>query len=638
MTLRQTESHTHLHEPFVVDTTYSAQARLHPLHLRQVRLQDRFWEPRRQINRNITLPSQYQQCVQTGRLDNFRRAAGQIEGPFQGRFFNDSDVYKWVEAAAWTLAAEKDEKLEALVDEVIGLIAAAQGEDGYLNTYFTFENADKRWTDLQVMHELYCAGHLIQAAVAHHRATGKTTLLDVATRFADSIDSVFGPGKRPGTCGHPEIEMALVELARDTGEERYLKLAQFFIDNRGQQPPIISGKPYYQDHAPFRQQDEVVGHAVRALYLYAGATDAYTETGEQALLHAINALWADLQQHKVYVTGGVGSRYDGEAVGESYELPNDQAYTETCAAIAHIMWAWRLLLLTGNALYADAMELTLYNGMLAGISLDGESYFYQNPLADRGRHRRQPWFGTACCPPNVARLLASLPGYIYTTSDAGLWVHLYTSSEANVRLPQGSVLKCKQTSNYPWDGKIKLSIEPEQASATFGLNLRIPAWAHGATVSVNGETLAPPIQPGSYCRIERTWQPGDQVELVLPLVMRAVTSHPHISNNNGRIALLRGPLVYCVEQADHEADVWDLYLPKDFQWSEHCTENLLGGVVTAQTSAFARTDTGWQQQLYRAYGEEQPTYAPATLTAIPYYAWANREAGPMQVWLPIKPE
>ncbi|GHO47899.1 glycoside hydrolase family 127 protein [Ktedonospora formicarum] len=633
-----TLQHTRTHEPFIVDTTSSKLASLRPLHLRQVRLQDAFWEPRRQVNREITLPSQYQQCVTTGRLDNFKRAAGQIQGPFQGMFYNDSDVYKWVEAVAWTLAAEKDERLEAEVDEVIGLIAAAQGEDGYLNTYFTFENADQRWSNLRDMHELYCAGHLFQAAVAHHRATGKTTLLDVATRFADYIDSVFGTGERAGTCGHPEIEMALVELSRETGEERYLALAQRFIDNRGLEPPVVGGSTYHQDHAPFRQQNEVVGHAVRALYLYSGATDAYTQTGEQALLDAVNSLWSDLQEHKVYITGGVGSRYEGEAFGEPYELPNDRAYTETCASIAHIMWAWRLLLLTGESTYADALELALYNGMLSGISQDGESYFYQNPLADRGKHRRQPWFGTACCPPNIARLLASLPGYLYTTSENTLWAHLYASSEANVHLPQGGALTVRQSSNYPWDGKIEFSIEPETGQTTFELNLRIPAWAEGATVNVNGEALTAPVRPGSYYHIERDWRAGDRVELVLPLAMRAVTSHPHVSNNNGRVALLRGPLLYCVEQADHQADVWDITLPRQFEWSEHFDANLLGGVVTAQTQALAHTDQGWQGQLYRPYGQEQPTYTPTQLTAIPYYAWANREPGPMQVWLPIKPE
>lgn len=618
----------------VVDTARSPFARLRPISLTDVSLADAFWEPRRRVNHTTTLPTQYRQLEETGRLANFQRVVARTGAPFQGRFFNDSDVYKWLEAAAWVLATEDDAALRARVDETIALVAAAQDADGYLDTYFTFERAGERWTDLAVKHELYCAGHLIQAAVAHHRATGARSLLDVALRFADHIDGVFGPGKRQGACGHPEIEMALVELARETGDERYLRLAGFFIDQHGQRPPTISGQSYCQDHAPFRQQREVVGHAVRALYLYSGAADVYAETGEHALWEAIDGLWRDLQGSKVYVSGGVGARYRDEAVGDAYELPNRRAYTETCAAIAHVMWAWRLLLITGESAYADAMETALYNGMLSGISLDGQVYFYQNPLADRGGHRRQPWFGTACCPPNVARLLASLPGYMYATSPEGLWVHLYATSTVTTALPAGGAVTVAQRTEYPWDGAVELKVQPA-APETFSLFLRIPAWADGAALTVNGEGATGAV-PGQYAEIRRRWADGDVVRLTLPMEARLLASHPYVTNNRDRVALLRGPLLYCAEAADHPGiDVWDLVLPARPRWQTTWEPDLLGGVVTLRAEALARADGGAGGPLYRPYDASRPAYTPATLTSIPYYAWANRDPGPMQAWLPI---
>jgi len=619
----------------VVDTRHSPFCRLRPLSLSAVRLTDTFWEPRRQINCTRTLPSQYQQCAETGRLDNFRRAAGLSHGAFQGRFFNDSDVYKWLEAAAWTLATVPDTRLQALVDEAIALIAAAQDTDGYLNTYFTGERIPERWTNLAVMHEFYCAGHLIQAAVAHHRATGSRALLDVAIRFADHIDGVFGAGKRAGAPGHPEIEMALVELARDTGERRYLHLAQFFIAQRGQQPAVSCGREYCQDHEPFRDQRAVVGHAVRALYLYAGATDLYAETGDGAVWDSVTALWRDLQERKVYVTGGAGARYEGEAFGDAYELPNRRAYTETCAAIAHVMWAWRMLLVTGEARFADALETTLYNGVLSGLSLDGETYFYQNPLADRGGHRRQPWFGTACCPPNIARLLAALPGYVYTTSDEGLWVHLYATGTATATLVEVGAVTLRQRTDYPWDGAIALTVELAEA-ALFSLFLRVPSWAEGAGVTVNDEVIGEPVQPGHYVEIRRRWARGDVVRLALPLPVRLVSSHPYVINNRDRVALLRGPLVYCLEAADHPGvDPWDLVLPTDAAWRVEREPDLLGGITVLRTDAFMRVDNGWEGRLYRPFDMRSPAPMRVPLTAIPYYAWANRAAGPMLVWLPL---
>jgi len=624
------------HAAVVVDTRQSPFVRLRPLSLDAVTIDDTFWAPRRRVNHAVTLPEQYAQLEQTGRLHNLRRAAGQEQGAFEGRFFNDSDVYKWLEAAAWVLATERDERLQAQVDDLIALIAAAQDADGYLDTYFTFARVPERWTDLAVMHELYCAGHLIQAAVAHHRALGRRDLLDVAVRLADHIVATFNPMGRQGADGHPEIEMALVELSRDTGDERYRHQAQFFVDQRGQHPPTISGKEYHQDHAPVRAQHEVVGHAVRALYLYAGMTDLYAETGEQALWEALDTLWRNLQGRKIYITGGAGARHEGEAFGDDYELPNRRAYAETCAAIAHVMWAWRLLLVTGEACYGDALETALYNGVLSGISLDGETYFYENPLADRGNHRRQPWFGTACCPPNVARLLASLPGYVYTTSDKGLWVHLYATGATTAALTDVGVVTLRQQTNYPWDGEITLTIDPPDV-ALFSLFLRVPKWAEGASVTVNDEVIGAPVRPGHYMEIRRQWAQGDVVRLTLPLAVRLLSSHPYVINNRDRVALVRGPLVYCVEAADHPGvDPWDLVLSTDAAWRVEREPDLLGGIMVLRTEdARARVDDGWEGQLYRSFDTPSAATTRVPLTAIPYYVWANRDAGPMQVWLPI---
>jgi len=621
----------------VVDTARSPFGHLRPLGVADVHLDDPLWAPRRRVNRDVTLPSQYKQCEASGRLDNFRRAAGHPDIPFRGYWFNDSDVYKWLEAAAWTLATDPDPSLQGHLDTVVGLIAAAQDGDGYLNTYFTFERATDRWSDLKVMHELYCAGHLMQAAVAHHRATGARALLDVAVRLADHIADTFGPnpGQRPGTCGHPEIEMALVELYRETGDARYMRQAAYFVDQRGRPGSTLDGQEYWQDHAPLRDQRAVTGHAVRALYLYAGATDLYAETGDPALRAALDALWRDLQGRQVYITGGAGAREKGEAFGEPYELPNRRAYAETCAAIAHAMWAWRLLLLTGEARYADALETVLYNGVLVGLALDADEYFYDNPLADRGTHRRQPWFTCACCPPNLARLLASLPGYLYATSDEGLWVHLYAAGTATAALPGVGEVTVRQRTAYPWDGTVDLEVRPT-APATFGLFLRVPAWAEGASISVNGEPTTSPPRAGTHVAVRREWRAGDVVRLALPMPVRLMASHPRVAENDGRVAIMRGPLVYCIEGADHpEIDVWDMVVPGDATWDVSREADLLGGIVVLRIEALVRVDAVGGEALYRPYGGQRPRVAPARLMAIPYYAWANRAPGPMRVWLPL---
>ncbi|MDP9365067.1 MAG: glycoside hydrolase family 127 protein, partial [Chloroflexota bacterium] len=612
------------HSP-VVDTSRSPRAGLRPVPVSAVRLEDGVWAPRRERNRTVTLPQQYEQCEATGRLDNFRRAAGQKDGPFQGRFFNDSDVYKWLEAVAWTLATDDDPDLRRRVDEVVALVAAAQDADGYLNTFFTFEREPERWTDLGVKHELYCAGHLFQAAVAHRRATGDDTLMRVALRLAEHIDDTFGPGKRQGTCGHPEVEMALVELARETGAARWLRLATFFLDQRGHHPSTIVGGPgpsrgpdYFQDHLPLRDQHEVVGHAVRALYLYAGATDAYAETGDETLRPALGALWRNLQTRKSYVTGGAGARHEGEAFGEDYELPNAAAYAETCAAIAHAMWAWRRFLVDGEATAADAMETALLNGVLSGLSLDGEEYFYVNPLADDGRHRRQPWFGTACCPPNIARLLASLPGYLYALAGDEIRIPFYAANTASLTLPDGRSVELRQRTRYPWDGDVEIEVRGE---GEFALALRVPSWCVGAALALNGSPLDAQTEPGTFATVRRTWRPGDVLRLDLPMPPRRLESHPRVVENTGRVALVRGPLVYCLEAVDNpDLDPRDLLLPADEPISTEFRPDLLGGVaILAFDAVPAPPGPAWDEALYHPAGTAAAAPAPpARATAIPY--------------------
>ncbi len=621
-----------------VSTYASPYARLRPVPLDEVHLADEFWEPRRTINHKVTLPAQYEHLEDTGRLDNFRRAAGKLDGSFQGLYFNDSDVYKWLEAACWTLATNPDPELERMVNAAISEVEAAQEPDGYLDTYFIDEKASERYTNLRDLHELYCAGHLIQAAVAHHRATASERLLDVARRLADHICETFGPeeeGKLETADGHEEIEMSLVELFRETGERKYLKQAQFFLDVRGY--GRISGSEYHQDHKPFREQDDIVGHAVRAVYLNAGAADLYAETGNESILRALKRLWENMTTKRMYVSGGIGSRYEGEAFGRDYELPNERAYAESCAAIGSVMWNWRMLQLAGEARYADLMELTLYNAIMPGISLDGQSYFYQNPLADDGTHRRKPWFGCACCPPNIARVIASLPGYFYSTSEEGIWVHLYAEGEANITLYGNQSVRLRQRTSYPGDGDVE--IEVEEGEGGFSLMLRIPSWCEGkASIKVNGKPLEAPLYPGTYHEIRRTWKPGDKVRLHLPMPVRMVECHPYVSENEGRVSLMRGPILYCAEQADNPGfDVRDTVLPTDARFSVDFHPELLGGISVLRTTVRSiPPDTGWKGHLYRtanlrenSQGEERDV----ELTAVPYYAWANREPGPMQVWM-----
>lgn len=622
--------------PVVVDTTNSPHARLRPVPIDAVHFTDTFWAPRQDINHRETLPQQFEQLESSHRLDNLRRVSGKVDRPFEPPIFNDTDVYKWLEAAAWTLANVQDPQLERMVDVAITEVADAQLPDGYIHSYFGLK-LDERWTNLRDLHEMYNAGHLIQAGVAHYRATGSTRLLDVVSRFADLICDTFGPaseGKVENVDGHEEIEMALVELARATGNDRYRAQAQFFVDIRGK--GVIGGRDYHQDRVPFRELDVVEGHAVRAVYYTAGGTDLFLESGEQAMHDALEKMWHNMVERRMYVSGGIGARHDREAFGKDYELGNERAYNETCAAIGSVMWNWRMLAIDGEARFADLIELQLYNGMLPGLSLDGRLYFYENPLEDDGTHRRTPWFGCACCPPNVARMLASLGGYVYSTSDRAAWVHLYAGSEATLTLPDGTTVGLQQRTEYPWDGDVSVTVDGEGA---WSLMLRVPAWCHaGARIEVNGEAYATPLQPGTYAEIKREWTRGDTVRLSLPMTVERLVSHPNVLENRGRVAIMRGPLLYCFEQADNSGvDSRNVVLHARAPWTPSHEADLLGGVTVLRARASEHVvPQQWTNTLYRRADEtsdDQWGSRDIDITLVPYFAWANREAGRMQVWL-----
>lgn len=626
-----------------------------PVPFTQVTIEDAFWAPKLQVNRERTIPHIYQQCLQTGRIDAFRpdwQPGPEITArePWGGTpvIFWDSDIAKWLEAASYSLATHFDPQLDTLVDEVIHIVAQAQHADGYLNTWFTTVDPQNRWKNLRDWHELYCAGHLIEAGVAHYEATGKRTLLDVVCRYTDYIGSLFGPepGQKRGYPGHPEIELALVKLYRATGERRYLELSRYFVDERGQQPHYFDQESrerdddpakfwfktyeYNQSHLPVREQREVVGHAVRAVYLYSGMMGLAREYGDASLHEACEHLWRNLTTKRMYVTGGIGTSGQNEGFTGDYDLPNESAYAETCAAIGLIFWAQRLLQLDCNRRYADILELALYNSVLSAISSDGQAFFYENPLASNGHHHRQPWFDCPCCPPNLARLLSSLGGYIYAQSETDAVVHLFIQGMGRLSVG-GQTVTLRQKTNYPWQGTVTIEVAPEQPF-TFGLRLRIPGWCRSAGMQVNGEKidLASRLEQG-YARIERLWQPGDVVTLNLPMPIERLSAHPDIQADQGCVALQRGPLMYCLEQCDQAEPLHRLVLPSTAALTDQVEPDLLGGIVVLRGTAAALDVTDWEDTLYQPHS---PTTQTTSITAIPYYAWGNREVGPMRVWIP----
>ncbi len=636
----------------VMDLSKSPHAVVQPVAPGRVEVAEGFWADRMRAMRGHGLARQFEQCEVTGRLRNFERAAGRLEGDFEGRYYNDSDVYKWLEAASYALARAPSAELQSCVDRVIDLIRSAQRADGYINTYFSGSRASWRYRNLTDEHELYCMGHLIQAGVAHRRSTGSERLFEVVVRAADHICTTFGPEGRPEPDGHPGIELALVELARETGDSAYLRQAVVFLDQRGADPPNLSGLHYHQDHAPVREQRNADGHSVRLTYLAAAMSDAAMDTGESDLLAASIRLWESAYLRRAYVTGGLGSRYQGEAFGADYELPNDRAYAETCAAVGGIFWNARLLAATGDARYADWSETALYNGALVGVSPDGAAYFYANPLATDsqptpddqqglhssgaqqtvGGHQRQPWYDTACCPPNIARLLLSLPGYAFGVAADALWVHQYLPGRVEAALPDGGSVTLQVATRYPWDGDVDLVVE-EPPDRPVELRLRVPSWADGASVEVDGVREA--VEPGSFVAIRRTWSAGTSVRLRLPMDIRLVASHPRVQANTGRVAIARGPLIYCIEAADHPASNVDaLVVGPDSALHADEEPNLLGGLTAIRGSAGVAV-RNQSDELYARFDGSGPELTGSTpLTAIPYFAWANRTPGAMRVWIP----
>ncbi|MEW6235710.1 MAG: beta-L-arabinofuranosidase domain-containing protein [Candidatus Omnitrophota bacterium] len=621
-----------------------AYQKLSPIPYTEVKIEDGFWSPRLEINRTVTIPKNLEWCEKTGRISNFAKAAGLMEGEFEGIYFNDSDVYKALEAASYSLANHLDPALDKKVDDIIATIAAAQQKDGYLNCYYTLVKPKERWSNLKDMHELYCAGHLIEAAVAHYQATGKRTLLDVAIKYADLIESIFGPDKRHGVPGHEEIELALVKLYRLTGAERYLQLAQFFVDERGRADGRELYGKYAQDHIPVREQMHVFGHAVRAMYLFSGVADLAAITGDKGYFKAMDGVWTDMTTHKMYITGGIGVSGHGEGFSGGYDLPNEDAYSETCAAIALAFFNARLNWLYGDAKYMDVFEQSLYNGLLSGVSLDGDKFFYRNPLASHGPEKfdpsggkvadshqhRQYWFGCACCPPNVARFIPKIGEYIYAAGQDGAYINLYICSQSRFSL-NGVLLTLSQSTEYPWDGAVRVNVDPEEP-AEFAMNLRIPGWRQGASLRVNGRK-ADYVMNNGYARIERRWQRGDAIQLDLPMPIQRVEAHPFVKEDVGRLALQRGPMVYCLEEIDNAADVFKLALPRDAQVTANRRPDLLGGVVVIEGEAAMRSEEEWKGKLYRPAAD----WKKVPFTAIPYYAWDNRKAGAMAMWLPEIP-
>lgn len=635
-----------------------------PLDLRGVSINDPYWSTYIGLIKNTVIPYQWEalndrlpDTEPSHVMKNFRIAAGLETGDFGGFFFQDTDLYKWLEAVGFSLAATPDADLERIADEAIELLASAQQEDGYLNTYYAVAEPGKRWTNLLDCHEMYTAGHLIEAAVAYYQGTGKTKLLDVARRLADHIDSLFGsePGKLRGYDGHQEIELALVKLYEVTGEAKYLNLASFLIEERGQQPnylheewekrgrvsawsPGVQKNPpnmaYHQAHKPVREQDVAVGHAVRAVYMYTAMADLALHKGDSSLLEACRRLWHNMVHKQMYVNGSIGSTHHGEAFTFDYDLPNDTNYSETCASIGLIFFARRLLQLEPKGEYADVMERALYNTVTAGMAGDGKSFFYVNPMevwpaaseGNPGKHHvksvRQKWYACACCPPNVSRLLSSLGQYAYTSSSDTLFAHLYIGSEANLTL-SGRNVSMKLESELPWKGNVSLTIASADGSGQFALALRVPAWSKGSSFSINGQPATPEIRDG-YAYFARDWQAGDVIAAEFAMTPQRVYAHPNVRANAGRVALQRGPLVYCLEEIDNGAPLANVMLPADAD----IRVATRGDTIVLQADGVRQVES--EPSLYR---HSAPDLVGQPLTAVPYTQWGNRGQGEMQVWI-----
>ncbi len=632
------------------------------LSLSQVAVTGGFWRDRLSTNRYLTLPAIYEKLKSTGRLDAWRRDVADAD--LHRHIFWDSDTAKWIEAVGHTVAAGRDATLEAQVDEVVGWMHDLQEPGGYLNSYFTNVEPEARWTNLRDRHELYCAGHLMEGAVAYSQATGKRELLDVLCRYTDHIADTFGPseGQRRGYCGHPEVELALVKLGEATGSRRYLDLARYFVDERGRSPHYFDveaeargedprrfwAKTYHycQAHAPVREQKTATGHSVRAAYLYSAMADLARLTGDAELADSVRAIWADLTTHQMYITGGVGPAHTNEGFTFAYDLPNETAYGETCASIALVLWAQRMFQLDGDGAYIDVLERALYNNVLAGVSAEGRHFFYANPLASypyispfahwsgihTDRHyRRSPWFDCACCPPNLARQIASVGAYLYAATDDTLYVNLYAASTARLSLG-GTAVLVTQATDYPWDGAVQLEVRPAEPK-TFTLALRVPGWCRRFTVTVNGVAVEAEVRSG-YARLERAWAPGDVVALDLAMPVERMRAHPQVRQDAGQVALQRGPIVYCAEEADNGARLANLVLPAASPLVAGRDPGLFGGLGVLTGEALRVEPAEWPGGLYQAETAHTIAARPQAFKAIPYAFWANRAPGEMRVWLP----
>jgi len=625
----------------------SPYAKLHNIPVHAVTITQGFWGARRETNVDKSIPSMEKLLEANGRMNNYLRLVGKSDAAQHGPVYSDSDVYKWTEAAGFALQSGDRPELRATADKIIKEVVAVQEPSGYLNTYYVGDHAKDRMSP-QVQrwgHELYNIGHMIQGAIAYYRATGDRTLLDAGIRFVNEyLLPNFGPGpdKKPILSGHPEIELALVELYRTTGDNRYLELAGYILqgDDRIKLPQ--DGYVYHFCGIPFASRTHLEGHAVRAMYACCGATDYYLETGDQTYWKTLNVLWEDLVTSQMYVTGGVGARGEGEAFGDSYELPNFTAYGESCAAIGNMMWNWRMLAATGDAKFADVIERALYNGINSGMSLEGTMYCYRNPLGfdpSGGDHIRNPWYDTTCCPPNLERTFASLPGYFYSTSKDGLYVHLYDNSLLDWHLEDGTGLKVVQKTNYPWDGTVEISVTPAKPTE-FTFYLRVPGWSAGTEVSINGKPVSG-ATPGQYLALQRRWAPGDLINVKFSMAPQVVEANPRVVDDYGRVAVQRGPLVYCLEQLDQANGVQlfdvslDVRQKGESAFHEEFRGDLLGGVVVLKHTGAVSVKSNSHGSLYRSYSAEAPEARQVELSFVPYYAWANRAATPMQVWTPI---
>lgn len=620
-----------------------------PVPFTKVQFTDDFWLPRIEVNRTATIPFAFKMCEDTHRVENFKVAGGLSDKKWQGAYgFNDSDLYKVIEGAAYAMMVKPDPELDQYVDQIISYIAAAQEDNGYLYTAWTARAKDhldnvwccyneEPWDNLEFAHELYNVGHMYEAAAAHYEATGKRTFLDVAIKNADLVCETFGPGKNEGVPGHQEIEIGLVRLYRATGDEKYLKQSRWFLDRRGR----AKGSEYSQGHKPVVEQEEAVGHAVRAIYMYSAMADVAALTGEQAFVKAVDTLWDNVTHKKFYVTGGIGARHSGEAFGDNYELPNRTAYCETCAAIANVFWNHRMFLFHGESKYLDIMERSLYNAVISGVSLDGMTFFYPNPLETASGIDRSPWFGCACCPSNICRFMASIPGYAYAVRNSEVYVNLFVDSKAEFDV-DGKPVKVSQKTMYPWQGKVAITVTPQSNTQQFSLNVRIPSWAKDQqavsklytytepveekiTISVNGKDVPVNVTNG-FASIDRKWKQGDIVELNFPMPVRRITCDEQVEANIGRSAIQRGPIVYCVEWPDVENNnPLNLVLPKDATLTAEHEPDLLGGVTVLKGKA---------TEVRRILDSEDYERKACDFKAIPYYAWSHRGKGAMTVWLP----